>query len=138
MTEKNYMAVNFLFFHTVHSVEKWKIYSHQIKISSNQLFSTFFSKTITLTKYLPKKWEWISVISTLCSVEVWMWSNSIFCIIFVKLTNFSRNCTSCCFNELCEKWEYERKSWNEWPKERSGKMQFHGKFWPFGKLLNLY
>ena len=42
---------------TVHSVEKWKIYSHQKNISSNQLFSNFISKTVVLTKFLPKKRE---------------------------------------------------------------------------------
>ena len=35
-------------------VEKWKIYSDWRKISSNQLFSTFFSKTVTFTKFCPK------------------------------------------------------------------------------------
>ena len=33
---------------------KWKIYSHLKNISSNQLFSNFFSKTITFTKFLSK------------------------------------------------------------------------------------
>ena len=37
-----------------HIVEKWKIYSHPKNISSNQLFSNFFSKTVTITKILPK------------------------------------------------------------------------------------
>ena len=44
------------YFHTV-QCEKRKN-SHQIKISSNQLFSNFFSKSVTFTKFLPKnEWE---------------------------------------------------------------------------------
>ena len=45
--------------HTVkhHTVEITEIYSHLEKISSNQLFSNFFSKTVTFTKFLPKKRE---------------------------------------------------------------------------------
>ena len=39
------------------SVVKWKIHSHQKKISSNQLFSNFFSKNVAFTKFLPKKCE---------------------------------------------------------------------------------
>ena len=38
-------------------VEKWEILSHWKKISSNQLFSNFFSKTIVFTKFLRKKCE---------------------------------------------------------------------------------
>ena len=38
-----------------HSVEKWKIYCHPKKISSNQLFSIFFGKNVTFTKFLLKK-----------------------------------------------------------------------------------
>ena len=37
-----------------HSVEKREILSHQKKISSNQLFTNFFSETVTFTKSLPK------------------------------------------------------------------------------------
>ena len=40
-----------------HSVEKREILSHWKKISSNQLFSNFFSKTIAFTKFLRKKCE---------------------------------------------------------------------------------
>ena len=36
------------------SVEILKIYSHRKLFSSNQLFSNFFSKTVTYTKFLPK------------------------------------------------------------------------------------
>ena len=36
------------------SMEKREILSHQRKISSNQLFSNLFSKTVTFTKFLPK------------------------------------------------------------------------------------
>ena len=47
--------------HTVHSavhtVEKCKIYSHQIFFPSNQLFSDLFSKCIAFTKFLQKKPE---------------------------------------------------------------------------------
>ena len=44
---------------TVHSVEKGEILSHLKNISSNQLFSNLFSsKTVTFTKFLPKKCEW--------------------------------------------------------------------------------
>ena len=48
-----------------HSVKKWKNYCHPRKISSNQLFSIFFSKTVTFTKFLSKKCErqWISVLN---------------------------------------------------------------------------
>ena len=42
---------------TVHTVEKWKIYSHRKKNSSNQQFSNFISKTVTFTKFFPKKCE---------------------------------------------------------------------------------
>ena len=41
----------------VHSVEKQEILSHQKNISSNQLFSNLFSKTVTLTKFLIKMRE---------------------------------------------------------------------------------
>ena len=40
-----------------HSVVKWKIYCHQKNISSNQLFSNFFSKNVAFTKFLPKMSE---------------------------------------------------------------------------------
>ena len=40
-----------------HSVEKREILSHWKYFSSNQLFSSFFSKTIDLTKFLRKKSE---------------------------------------------------------------------------------
>ena len=40
-----------------HNVEKRKIWSHQKNISSNQLFSNFFSKSITFTEFLPKMCE---------------------------------------------------------------------------------
>ena len=60
-----YSKINFLDFlpllssnwTSVHSVEKREILSHWKKISSNQLFSNFFSKTIDFTKFLPKKYE---------------------------------------------------------------------------------
>ena len=38
-------------------MEKREILSHQKKISSKQLFSNFFSKTITFTKFLQKECE---------------------------------------------------------------------------------
>ena len=57
MTKYLLVRPNFSFFHTVHSVEKWKIYSHNNFFSSNQLFSDFFSKTVAFTKFLPKKCE---------------------------------------------------------------------------------
>ena len=41
----------------VHSVEKREILSHWKEISSNQLFSNFFSKTIAFTNFLRKKCE---------------------------------------------------------------------------------
>ena len=44
-----------------HNVEKLEIPSHLKNISSNQLFSDLFSKTVTFTKYFPR----FSVISTL-------------------------------------------------------------------------
>ena len=40
-----------------HSVEKREILSHWKKISSNHLFSNFFSKTIAFTEFLRKKCE---------------------------------------------------------------------------------
>ena len=55
------VRLKFSFFHTVvsilHSVEKWKIYSHWKNISSNQLFSDFVSKNVIFTEFLPKKCE---------------------------------------------------------------------------------
>ena len=33
----------------------WKLRTHRKNISSNHLFSNFYSKTITFTKILPKK-----------------------------------------------------------------------------------
>ena len=42
---------------TVHSVEKREILCHWKEISSKQLFSNFFSKTIVFTKFLRKKCE---------------------------------------------------------------------------------
>ena len=50
---------------TLHTVEITEIYSHWKKISSNHLFS----KTVTFTKFLPKMWERIPVISTLCPTQ---------------------------------------------------------------------
>ena len=58
----------------IYSVEIW-FYSHQKNISSNQLFSNLFSKTVTFTKFLPKMHERIPVISTLCILSfhtVWV------------------------------------------------------------------
>ena len=42
---------------TLHSVVKSKIYSHQKNISSNHLFSDFFSKIVAFTNFLPKMSE---------------------------------------------------------------------------------
>ena len=50
-----------------HNVEKGEILCHWKKISSNQPFSNFFSKTIAITKSLRKKCERISAFSTLCT-----------------------------------------------------------------------
>ena len=44
-------------FQIIHSVEKREILSHQKEISSSQLFSNLFSKTVTFTKFLPKMRE---------------------------------------------------------------------------------
>ena len=52
---------------TVHTVEITEIYSHWKNISSNHLFSNFFSKTVTFTKFLPKKRE-SEFPYTLCTV----------------------------------------------------------------------
>ena len=49
--EKNY-EISIL-----HSVEKREFLSHRKKISWNQLFSNFFSKTVGFTKFLSKKSE---------------------------------------------------------------------------------
>ena len=46
------------------------IISHLKNISSNQLFSNLFSKTVTFTKFLPKMRERIPVISTLCVCDL--------------------------------------------------------------------
>ena len=56
---KKIVGEKFANFHTVqcHSVEKREILSHRKKISWNQLFSNFFSETVTFTKFLPKKRE---------------------------------------------------------------------------------
>ena len=43
-------------FSTIHSVENWMIFSQRF-FSSNQVSSSFFCKTITFTKFLPKKCE---------------------------------------------------------------------------------
>ena len=44
--------------YSMHSVEKREILSpHRKNISSNQLFSNFFSKTVTFTEFLPKMRE---------------------------------------------------------------------------------
>ena len=40
---------------TPHSAIKLRIHSQQRNISSNQLFSYFFSKNVAFTKFLPKK-----------------------------------------------------------------------------------
>ena len=40
-----------------HSVVKWKIYSHRKNISSNHLFSDFFSKNVAFANFLPKMGE---------------------------------------------------------------------------------
>ena len=44
-----------LTYSVLHSVEKWKIYSDRKNISSNQLFSNFFTRNFTFTKYLTEK-----------------------------------------------------------------------------------
>ena len=66
LRKKICVAVNFSFcgFHEIfvkivcmqcnHTVEKRIILSHQKNISSNQLFSNLFSKTVTFTNFLPK------------------------------------------------------------------------------------
>ena len=54
------VRVNFRNFHTaLHSVEKREILSHLENISSNQLFSNLFSKTVTFTKFLPKMCDFV-------------------------------------------------------------------------------
>ena len=60
---KNLWKEYFFFLCTFHNVEKWKIYSHWENISSNQLFSDFFSKNVAFTKILPK-----STRSAVCAV----------------------------------------------------------------------
>ena len=58
MTKKNVSEREFpVFPHCECSVEKREILSHKKKISSNQLFSNFFSKTIVFTKFLWKMCE---------------------------------------------------------------------------------
>ena len=46
-------------------VEKWEIISHQLNLSSNQLFSNLFSKTYFHEIFAKNAWERIPVISTL-------------------------------------------------------------------------
>ena len=41
----------------IHTVEITEIYSYWKNISSNHLFSNFFRKTVTFTKFLPKMRE---------------------------------------------------------------------------------
>ena len=68
--QKNFREINYLVISLVktliwqkkillflHSVEKQKIYSHRKNFSSNQLFSNFFSKNVTFTKFLPEMSE---------------------------------------------------------------------------------
>ena len=43
--------------HILHSGIKWKIYSHPKNISSNQLFTNFFTKKGPFTRFLQKKCE---------------------------------------------------------------------------------
>ena len=47
--------------------------AHRKNISSNQLFSNFFSKNVVFIHELfaNKVWEWISVISTVCGRGLW-------------------------------------------------------------------
>ena len=54
---------------TMHKMEKREILSHwKIFVKSTALFSNFFiSKTVAFTKFLRKKCERISAISTLCN-----------------------------------------------------------------------
>ena len=72
---------------TLHSVEKWKIYSHPKNISSNQLFSNFVSKSIVFTKFLPKKRE--------SSRVNFRYFHSVHCTLSVEET-------SICFHEITE------------------------------------
>ena len=82
-----------LFYKLVHhSVEKWKIYSHWRKISSNQLFSNFFSKTVTFTKFLSKKCEREFLVFP-HSLTVWKlhkFSLTLFCQKFRETNGFTK------------------------------------------------
>ena len=52
-----FIKSSYLIIKISHSVKKREIYSHQKNISSNQLFSDFFSKNVGFTKFLPEKCE---------------------------------------------------------------------------------
>ena len=83
------VRVNFMWKLLQHTVEKWKIYSHPKNISSNQLLSNFISKTVVLTKFLPKKRE--SKIPFFHSVHFWTNKNSVkatFLLIHHKVSCF--------------------------------------------------
>ena len=108
----------------LYSVVKWKIYSHQKNISSNQLFSKFFSKNVAFTKFVPKKCE--SKFSFLPHCTATLWSLRNFCITWELFREinfiinyllkklFSRKCfkkswyknfvnsTVCCINPFLE------------------------------------
>ena len=85
------------------SVEKRKIYSHRKNISSNQLFSNFFSNIVVFTKFLPKKCErQFLVFSTLhCGYSL----SHFFGRNFVKATFLLKKSPKSWFDEIFFRWE---------------------------------
>ena len=108
-----------------HTALLWKTeiftLDHRKKISSNQLFSNFFSKTVTFTKFLPKKyvsrffchsdftWNHLQLFSkTFVKVTVLLKKllNSWFDEIFFWLERMSRFSTLCSNTFLTFSWKY--------------------------------
>ena len=64
------VAIKFWDFQNVHTVEKQKNFSHRKNISSNHLFSNFFSKYVGFTKFFPKYSESKFQKVPHCAVEI--------------------------------------------------------------------
>ena len=78
LTKEFCMAVNFSFFHSVHStVWKYSLNEKIFREINSFSFSNFFSKNVTFTKFLSKKWDRISAVSTLCTLQCGNYRNSL-------------------------------------------------------------
>ena len=62
----------------MHSVVKWKTYSHWKNIPSNHFFSDFFSKNVGFTKFLAKLYEESKFPKLPQSVVCTVWKNEKF------------------------------------------------------------